>query len=53
MALGSTAFPGVPGLPSTEKEMNTCYHLPLTMNYHIPWLFGGIGPHVSPYAPTL
>lgn len=41
MALGSTAFPDVPGLPSTEKEMNICYHLPPAINYHILWLFWG------------
>lgn len=51
MAVGGAAFPGVPDLPSTAGEMNTCYHLPATVSCHLIWLSGGKGPRVSPPAP--
>lgn len=53
MALGSFAFPGVPDLPSTEKEMSTCHQLPATESYQGAWLSAGQGPRVPPPAQPL
>lgn len=50
MAVGGAAFPGMPDLPSTAGEMNTCHNLPPTVTYHLIWLSGGKGPRVFPPA---